>query len=111
MIDFDKCQQCGVELKKVRHPRTSPKNCYDCRPARSTNSVQARKVFADILKNKPNSKDTELGDGSIFEDCPKAVAEYEMEKDVNKYKYVIKEVNFGTSPINDMVITGVYKKS
>ena len=26
MIDFDKCQTCGVELKKVRHPITSPKN-------------------------------------------------------------------------------------
>ena len=99
MIDFDKCQTCGVELKKVRHPRTSPKNCYDCRPPRSTNSVQARKVFTDILKNKPNSKDTELGDGSIFEDCPKAVNEYKREMDVNSLKKEIKQVSYGTSDI------------
>ena len=111
MIDFDKCQQCGVELKKVRHPRTSPKNCYDCRPSRSTNSVQAKKVFADILKRKRNPKDTELGDGSRFEDCPIGLAEYEKEKGVKNYKAVKKDIHFGTSPINDMFISGIYKKN
>ena len=101
MIDFESCKECGIKLKKVRHPRTSPKNCYDCRPPRSPSYLKAKEVCNDILNNPIPISQTELGNGSKFEDCPIAVKEYELEKGTRFIRKTT-ETTFGVSSIHEM---------
>ena len=49
--NYENCCECGSPLKKVRHARTSPKICYDCRGSRQSSAVHVRNIFKEIRKN------------------------------------------------------------
>ena len=53
-------------------------------------------------KLNPRSQ-TKLDDGLVFEDCPKAVKEYELEIGVKGYKPKSPEVNFGVSDLSSIM--------
>jgi hypothetical protein len=93
MENNDYCYKCKTKLRKVMHKRNGPKQCYECRPKRNYYPIK-------IKKSKPiPESETELGDGSIFEDCPKAIKEYNLEAGVSSTKTQRKDISYGTSDI------------
>jgi len=72
--NYENCYECGNPLKKVRHARTSPKICYDCRGSRQSSAVHVRNIFKDIRKNAVVVTDP-LED--VFVDDPRALKEQE----------------------------------
>ena len=72
--NYENCYECGSPLKKVRHARTSPKICYDCRGSRQSSAVHVRNIFKEIKKNAVVVTDP-LED--VFVDDPRALKEQE----------------------------------
>jgi len=71
---YENCCQCGSPLKKVRHARTSPKICYDCRGSRQSDSSKIRAIYLENLKNNPIEIDPLE---NVFLDDPAAAKEQE----------------------------------
>jgi len=69
---YENCSQCDSPLKKVRHLRTSPKICNDCRGLRQSHCSKLREVYLEGLKHIPLEIDP-LED--VFLDDPRALTE------------------------------------
>jgi len=98
---FSICFKCDVPLRKTKQFRVKPTMCSDCRGEANSSDANIRKIQKE-MKLKPMSQN-ELGDGSFFEDCPNAVKEYELEIGVKGYKPISPEVNFGVSPLSNIM--------
>ena len=72
---YEHCYECGDPLKKVRHLRTSPKICTECRGTRQSNDSTIREVYIELKKMpKLDADPREL----VFVDHPDAIWEHEL---------------------------------
>ena len=71
---YENCYECGDALKKVRHLRTEPKLCSDCRGHRQSNSTSIREIYVEMKKN-PITEIDPLE--QVFLDDPRAIFEQE----------------------------------
>jgi len=83
---YDYCKECEIKLKPVRQPRTNFKKCAECRSDDIKGANELRYIYKNAITNPIPESETELGDGSMFEDIPKDVAKKEIE-----YGKIIKE--------------------
>ena len=75
---YDYCKECQIELKPVRQPRTNFKKCSDCRSDDIKGAHELRYIYKNSINNPIPESETEIGDGSMFEDIPDDVAEKEV---------------------------------
>jgi|TARA_R110000796_G_scaffold11617_2_gene39267 DNA-directed RNA polymerase subunit M/transcription elongation factor TFIIS len=75
---YDYCKECQIELKPVRQPRTNFKKCSDCRSDDIKGANELRYIYKNSINNPIPESETEIGDGSMFEDIPDDVAEKEV---------------------------------
>ena len=75
---YDYCEECEIELKPVRQPRTNFKKCSDCRSDDIKGANELRYIYKNSINNPIPESETEIGDGSMFEDIPDDVAEKEV---------------------------------
>ena len=75
---YDYCKECQIELKPVRQPRTNFKKCTDCRSDDIKGANELRYIYKNSINNPIPESETEIGDGSMFEDIPDDVAEKEV---------------------------------
>jgi hypothetical protein len=75
---YDYCKECKIKLKPVRQPRNNFKKCADCRSDDIKGANELRYIFKDAINNPIPESQSELGDGSMFEDISNDVAENEV---------------------------------
>jgi len=75
---YDYCKECKIKLKPVRQQRNNFKKCADCRSDDIKGANELRYIFKDAINNPIPESQSELGDGSMFEDISNDVAENEV---------------------------------
>lgn len=77
---FSRCFKCDEELEPIKVPRIQPRMCNICRRNANYSDAELKQIPKKL--QKANAKKDDLDEDLMFEDCPKAVAEYEKEKNV-----------------------------
>ena len=96
---FSNCYKCGEELEPIKVPRVQPRMCNICRRNANVGEAELKKI--PKMLQKQNAKKVDL-DEEMFEDCPKAVAEYEKEKNV-RHKWFTPVNSSGNSMLSTIM--------
>ena len=96
---FSNCYKCGIELEPIKVPRVQPRMCNICRRNANVGEAELKKI--PKMLQKQNAKKLDL-DEEMFEDCPKAVAEYEKERNV-RHKWFTPVNSSGNSMLSTIM--------
>ena len=96
---FSNCYKCGEELEPIKVPRVQPRMCNICRRNANVGEAELKKI--PKMLQKQNAKKDDL-DEEMFEDCPKAIAEYEKERNV-RHKWFTPVNSSGNSMLSTIM--------